>query len=264
MPEEINPGFTIMRKQPRIPVRTLVTIPYQSGSLTFTPQVFGPDYFANNVSQMRKDYQHPYSGEKISFKEPTTPQSLAIASFMFANRDKATEFAGIRKEVSDPRWLQLGNIIRTSEGVYAGNLPRDGKGEIILDNDELRSHWNKLKPVDGIYLTPQGLAFTEYGFKTGEQSHEDFSEGRLARVLAASTAKPTMLKSIANNSEYPKGVYVYNFDKVRQPTLAVVGLGSGRGIRGGGLDVDGYWDGSYGCAFGVFDVSGADARKNSQ
>ena len=58
---------------------------------------------------MQKDYYHPQTGEVITFREPTTAESILIASYDLDNRTRSRIFSKI--------WLQAGRIVRTSEGV---------------------------------------------------------------------------------------------------------------------------------------------------
>jgi|SRR3989338_283527 len=196
---------------------------------------------------MGKDYAHPETGQTISFREPTTAKSIAFASFALKNREKAEEFGYVKKEILDPRWLQLGRIVRTSEGVWA-NLQSP-----TTDEKELNQLINSAQKVNGIYFLANGSAFAPYdSFEQGVQEHGDFVEGGLARSLEGTRErKAQKLEVIANPKLYKHGVNVWGFESVKKPVIAVASLvsygGDGRlFVLGGNL-----YDNDFGYAFGV-------------
>lgn len=228
------------------PVRELLLVPHKDGDLILSYPAFGPDYFRRNIAEMKKFYSHPETGEKISFRQPTTFESISAAAYNFENIAKP--------EIFDPRWLQIGYIVVASEGVYA-NPPRDVRGDPIIDEQTLKLYLNGVTPVNGIRLLGNGFGFAPYEtFETGVQDCDFFAEGGLARVLEHTNEKTAKkLREIASPKFYKRGVNVFGFDKVKEPALRVVSLGSCRGFRGCRFGVaDGDMDGGRGgLAFGV-------------
>lgn len=241
--------------EPKAPPISLIKISGER-NLIVSLDVFGPTYFEENIKEMQKSYFHPQTGETITFREPTTTESVLIASYDFENRAKPRIF--------DPKWLQIGRIVRTSEGVFA-NPPKDTQRNTIIDEKILKSYLNKVKPVKvgkgKIYIVSdtenlKDFGFIEYdSFKRGVQDCDEFVNGGLARILEHSEESKN-LKSISSPKFYKRGVNVWNFDKVKQPVLKVVSLDSDRNLDGGRLDVDDdgrcdYYVGGF--AFGVLD-----------
>jgi hypothetical protein len=234
------------RKEPKFPVRNLLRVPHQdlAEGLIVSREAFGRNTFRGNIAEMNKNYCYPNSREIISFREPTTSESISAAAFDFKNLAKP--------EIFDPSWLQTGYIVRTFEGVYANTK--------ITNETKLRKLRDKAKKVNGIWILENGeggvrdFGFAPYkSFKTGVQDCYSFAEGGLARVLEHTSAKVAgNLRTIALLKFHSMGVKV-NFDPVSEPTLEVVNIRSGRYIGGRRLIVNDYDldDSGYGCAFGV-------------
>jgi len=247
-------NYKIQRPKTLLPVRTLVTIPYEGKDFTFAFPAFGPDYFSNNIQKMKEKYSHPETGEAISFRQPTTPESIAVASFAFQHNNE--EFASVKRDIFDPLWLQLGYLVKTNDGVYI-NPTLNEKGIASTNKFELKKLRERSEKVNDIYLGKNNFAFAPYeSFKTGEQSHQEFLEGGLARALEGTpNKKAENLAHIASSQCYKHGVYVYGFDPVSKPMLRVASMGSDRDVDEDRLGVSGDWNNdSY--VFGVFDVSG--------
>ncbi|MFH1711065.1 MAG: hypothetical protein ABH840_02020 [Nanoarchaeota archaeon] len=243
----------IQAGEPKAPPRSLIRI---SGDrqLVASLDAFGPNYFNSNVAKMQEQYSHPQTGDVITFREPTTAESIIVASYDFTNKAKP--------QILDPRLLQLGRIVRTSEGVFA-NVPRDAQGNPVTDEKILKSLLKANKKVNGIYLLDKDIGYAPYGtFKQGVQDAGDFAESGLARVLEHSQS-PKHLSGIASKRNYPRGVNVFGFDSVNQPVLKVASLFSYRysGIRQLGVDGDCWCDDDGGCAFGVLDSAEGTAKK---
>lgn len=232
----------IKQAKPQFPVKDLVKV--KDGERALTIGIFGPNYFSNNVEAMNETYSHPQTGETISFREPTTSESIFVASCEFGNK---REF-DIKRDIFDPRWLQTGRIVRTSEGVFTNTS--------IINNNELNKLLSNAKNVEGIYHI-DNMAFAPYeSFETGVQSGKDFAQGGLARALENSNAKvATQLREIV--SKY-KEVNVFGFNPVSEPLQRVASLGSILDWDRLGVVGDG-WYGYDGCAFGVLDKSRSDA-----
>lgn len=241
-------------RKPKAPPISLLQV---SGarSLVTSLDAFGPNSFNQNVAEMQKQYSHPDTGEIIRFIEPTSAESILVASYDFAKRAKPKIF--------DPRWLQLGRIVRTSEGVYA-NVPKDAQGAPIADEQVLKSFLKADKKVNGIWLLDNDFGYAPYEtFVRGVQDGGDFAEGGLARVLEHTEKTAENLKEIASKKNYSRGVNVWGFDSVNQPVLRVASLDSSRYLANRQLLVDGnnWLDYDDGFAFGVLDSAKGTAKK---
>lgn len=246
------------QEQPKFPVRALLRVSHQGGKLIVSRHAFGPDYFKDNIAKMQENYCYPNTREVITFREPTTSESISAV---------APDFEKIAKpEIFDLHWLQAGPIVRCQDGVYA-TVHRDGKGAICTDESELRKLRDKAKKVNGIWIlenTPElaRKGIRDFGFADYETfdrqrygiSCEDFAKGGLARILEHTKGEVAEnLRKIASPDNYKLGVSVWGFEDVKEPTARVVELGSGRYGGRVRLYVDGYfWDDDYdGCAPGV-------------
>jgi len=238
------------------PVRKLL----KQGDVVVGYPAFGPNWYSNNLQEMQTSYSHPLTGEKITFREPTTRESIVAAAYNFAELAKP--------QIFDPRWLQAGRVVRTSDGVYA-NVPKDEQGKPITDTDTLKAmlkDTNKIKVRNGhVYLGKNDFGFAEYStFEQGKQDCDTFAEGGLARVLEHTDGVAQNLRTIASPKHYKRGVNVANFESVKDPVVRVVGLDSVRYLYGYRLYVDGYnwYDSSDGCAFGGLSSAEGTAQKS--
>ena len=190
---------------------------------------FGPNTRSENVASMRRRYFHSDDLSNITFEPLSTAQSLAVASYNFANLAKPIIFK--------PSWLRAGIIVKTQEGVWINPLT-DSVGDIIQDEKKLKERLNGIEKVNGIYLLHEDTSFVPYNsFEQGVQEHSKFLEGGLARGLVHTPDKKAdTLSPIANGVEYPRGVNVFGFDSVKEPLLKVVSLGSDRNIFGAQTD----------------------------
>ena len=194
------------------------------------------------------EFYHSDELPRLRFRPATTSESVSAADYRFEELAKL--------EIFDPSWLQLGWIVRTSEGVFV-NPPRDTNGNPITNEAELKAYLDNCRKVNGIYLGDNDFGFAPYGtFEKGVQESGVFAEGGLARVLEHSDEKTApKLRDISSSKNYSRGINVYGFDPVDEPVLRVSALYSGRDFDGG-LYVNGndHGDGSYGYAFGVKDT----------
>ncbi len=250
--------YGIIEPKTEFPVRKLLVVPHRDGNLTVSYPAFGPGYFRANINEMQKSYSHPRTGERISFREPTTAESISAAAFKFGELAKP--------QILDPILLQLGYIVRTSEGVFA-NPPKDAQGNVVTDEQTLKLlleggfvndvFYDTAKKVNGIYIADNDFGFAPYGtFSQGVQDSGDFAESGLARLLEHTKEKTAEnLGKIASPEFYERGVNVFGFDGVKEPLLRVAGLVSGRVFADGRLvvygDVRDDFRDSY--AFGVLD-----------
>src|SRR3989344_4172189 len=112
----------IKAKEPEFPTRNLLVVTHRDGNLTVSYPAFGPNYLGKNIMEMQKPYSHPQTGRRISFREPTTSESISAAVYRFGQLAKPKIF--------NPLWFHLGYIVQTSEGVFA-NPPKDEQGRRI-------------------------------------------------------------------------------------------------------------------------------------
>lgn len=250
---ETEQPYGIRKASPILPVRDLLIVPHRGKELIVSYSAFGPNSFSANIEEMQKTYTHSQELPQISFREPTTTESISAAAYEFEKRAKP--------EIFEINWLEAGWILRRQEGVFL-NLPRDANGNLMIDEKELKKLIDKAEKIKvekgNIYLGANDFGFAEYeSFQRGVQDCDTFAQGGLARVIENTNEKfAPNLRVIASPRNYSRGIKVWGFDAVEEPALRVVGLYSGRGLDGGGLCVGGfYWvvsgdcDGGY--AFGV-------------
>ncbi len=248
--EATQDQYGIIRAKLLLPTRDLLRVPHRQGiDLTVSSPAFGPNTYSGNLAEMQKTYFHSNEFPNITFKEPTTSESVSVCGYDFKNL--------ARPQILDTRWLQLGRIARASEGIFI-NSPKDKQGNPITDEKILKSFLTEDRKVNGIYLlgndSVKDFAYVPYeSFTRGVQDSNTFVQGGLARGLEYTTEiEAPKLKVISSKKNYPRGVDVFGFDEVKELVSRVAGLGSGRSIEGGRLVVDGDWIGdSCGSAFGV-------------
>lgn len=151
-----------------------------------------------------------------------------------------------KPQIFDPGWLQAGYIVKTQDGVFV-NIKETGESK-------LKQMLDKCEKINGIYLGKNDFGFIPYEtFETGVQESGDFIEGGLARGLEYARGKKALnFEKISFKENYRRGVNVFGFDEVKQPTLKVATLYSARYFDDDRLSVDGDdWGGYNGCAFGV-------------
>ena len=240
----------IRQEKPQFPLRELLVVPHQDEDLIVSYPFFGPSTLNGNLVEMGKTYSHPKTGEAITFREPTTSESISASAFNFAEIAKPVFF--------NPNWLQAGRIARWDDGVYINTLGAMREGN--LDETLLRKLRDDSKTFGkgkkAIRLGVNDFAFVPYeSFERGVQSAGDFAEGGLARGLeyVRGDVAPK-LKSMA--LIYPNGVCVVNFNESKELTASIVGLYTLNYESGEWLYVNGYdardWKSSHeGCASGV-------------
>ena len=246
------------QEQPNFPVRNLLRVPHQGASLVVSRNAFGPDWFNTNVEEMNGSFSYPNTWKVISFREPTTAESISAIAYQF------TQIA--KPEILDSRWLQAGRVLRAGEGVWA-NMPKDTQGKPIIDEAELKTYLQGVEPVKvnkgNVYIVPnkegvRDLGYAEYGsFEQGVQESATFAQGGLARILEHTEGVASNLLAISSKDNYSRGVSVSYLDKSKKPLLRVVELGSDRVLGGNRLYVNGnYWSGYInGYAVGVLNES---------
>lgn len=236
-----------------LPARDLLIVPHKNRDLGVSSPAFGPNTYNNNLAQMQETYSHLPQYPSISFREPTTSESISVVAYDI----KTTKI-----EILDPRWLQLGRIVRTSEGVFV-NPPKDKEGNVLTNESKLKTLLDKASKINGIYLGDNEFGFASYEtFERGVQDCDTFAQGGLARVLEHTDKKIAKnFRQIASPEFYKNGVNVWGYDKVNEFVVRVASLGSYRDFGGSGLSVGGSWGDDDGCAFGVLVTGEASAKK---
>ena len=246
------PYGIIKQASPQFPVRELLVVPHGNNDLTVGYPAFGRDTYERNLEFISRDYSHPKTGERISFRPSSTHESISVAACGFGSNE---EFDA-KRDIFDLRCLQAGYIVRTKEGVFTNTQ--------ITNEEKLKSLLIKAEKVKGIYLIDDIMAFAPYeSFQRGVQDCDTFAQGGLARALEHTSENvANNLREITSHKHYKGGVNVWDFDDVKKPILKVVSLYSNRDIDGGRLDVNGYdWNGYInGYAFGVLNKSAEGTR----
>ena len=250
---ETQYGRIKAEERPKLPDVDLVLVPHGSEDLLVAR--FGPKTYTGNRTDMARKYWNSQQRPDISFRPATTAESVSASAYDFTNIAKP--------EIFDPRWLQAGYVVRTSEGVFA-NPPLDGQGKPIMDEKELKKLLNRAEPIKlngdhSLYIidnskTLRDFGFAEYDtFQRDVQDANTFVNGGLARLLEHTQEPAKVLAGISDKKNYPKGVNVWEFGPVESPVLRVAELLSHWCSDGDLLYVYGSsWDdGNDGCAFGV-------------
>ena len=125
-------------------INLLPKIPHKGKKLDM--HLFGQYSYKTNVQNMQKAYFHSKELPNITFRPATTSESISSAAYGFGGKG---EFDA-KRDVFDPRWLQLGYILKTSEGVFVNAF--DFNGDMIINEKYLKSLLEADKKVNGIYL----------------------------------------------------------------------------------------------------------------
>ncbi|PIO08588.1 hypothetical protein COU59_01250 [Candidatus Pacearchaeota archaeon CG10_big_fil_rev_8_21_14_0_10_34_12] len=234
--------YGVIEPQAEFPVKRLLRVHHKDSDLVVGFPAFGPRSLKENLEEMSEDYSHPTTGEKISFRKPTTSESISAIAYGFGSNKKVDA----KRDILNPIWLQAGDIIRTQDGVFTNTTE--------TDESKLKAMLNNAEKVKGIYFLPNEVAFAPYDtFDRGVQDCDTFVQGGLARALEHTYEKVAQnLKVISSPQNYRDGVGVYDFGSVKEPVSKVVTLSSFRGFALDWLFVDGDgWVVSDGSAFGV-------------
>jgi hypothetical protein len=231
------------------------TVLHQGRILVF--QQFGSAPYRTNVEAMSRKRFRSEQDREFTFGPATTLQTLVIA---------ADNPAQTKEKVLNPSWLQLGPYVR-GESWVAINPPRDQKGDLITDEAGIKSFLHENQLNNGIYLVPNSDNARHFAFvsadtyQLGDQKHEAFLQGGLARGLEYVSGKLEFLPAFANKGSYPAEMYVSDAfkptGKAGQTEKCVAVLGSDGVVDGRRLNLIGDFDYDDGYAFGVFDSGGA-------
>ncbi|MDD5650495.1 MAG: hypothetical protein PHF86_08785 [Candidatus Nanoarchaeia archaeon] len=241
----------IKAHRPKFELIDLLRIPHKGKYLTVSYHAFGPNNFKDNVARMKQSYFHPKPGKVISFREPTTSESISVIAYDFEHLAKPKL----------QRSFQIGYIVKISEGVFA-NPPKDKQGNPIIDENILKSYLNNIKKVNGIYLCENDFGFAPYdSFKQGLQDGNAFAKGGLARLLEHTSEKTAKnFNEIASSKFYKDGVNVSEFE-FKDPILNVVSLYSDWFSSNNILFVGKYFLGIGGSVFGVLNKGVKNTKK---
>jgi len=190
----------------------LLKVPHKGKALFSSYPYFGLRDSVENLGRMKEPYPHPETGEKISFREPTTSESVSIISYNSGSLEE--------KKALAMRNINLGRILRASEGVYV-NPPKDKEGNFLTDEKTLKSFFKSENKNNGIYLLDNDFGFAPYEtFKQGEQNYLTFIEGGLARLLEHTDEKKAKnFERIVSKSLLETSADVRRFDASKEPAL---------------------------------------------
>lgn len=212
--------YGIIKAKTALPVTDLLVVPHRGRNLTVRYPAFGRDSYDGNLETMRgTEFYHSDELPRLRFHPATTSESVSIADYNFAELAKL--------EIFDPSWLQLGRIVRTSEGVFA-NPPKDPEGNPITDEAKLKARLDRCREVNGIYLGDNDFGFAPYEtFGSGIQDSGDFAEGGLAKVLEHTDERTAPnFRNISSSGNYPRGVNIWGLEPVKEPALRISALNS--------------------------------------
>lgn len=240
----------------RFPERSLIRTPRGVVRL----KAFGPASYKDNLTEMMGEHFYPRTGERITFREPTTAESIWAAAYEFEYRAKP--------QILDLKRLQLGRVVEITEGVFA-NPPKDKNGKPIVEEAVLKSMLDGAKNLNGVcFYHGKDSRLRDFGFASyetierGMQENLEFAEGGLARLFEHSEEDVAEnLQSFSGKWNYPKGVNIWGFDRVGFQILRIASLSSISVLGSGRLYVDGYHDFGEGYAFGVLNESQVGGRE---
>src|SRR3989344_8536896 len=106
--------YGLIKAEQVLPQVDLIRVVHRGRPLIVS--VFGPSTFDENVKSMSQKYANSRQFPVVTFREPTTTESISAAAYEFGSRGQVD---AKRDMLTNSRWLQAGRIIRTSEGVYA-------------------------------------------------------------------------------------------------------------------------------------------------
>jgi len=186
---------------------------------------FGPNFHQANLREIEQEYNHSQEYPVITFRGPSTQESLKIASQRFEARAKQFLDANCT--------LQLGKVVITEDGIYTNMTETNPYA--------LKRKLNNIMSIRGIYLINDTQAFIPYeAFWVGKYKNEDFVRSALARGLEhTDQRRAKSLEDIASKSHYPNGVLVKLFHpEGSNPTVNLVELEAGTMSDAGALTLN--------------------------
>jgi hypothetical protein len=211
-----------------LPRRALLVVPYGGQKLVVAYPLFGPCNYEIGSSLMSSDYSHSRNIPWVSFRPPTTSESLAAAVYDSIGRRRALDNSS----------LLLGQVVRTSQGFFA-NPPFGSNGEFVTNERELLVLLNGTEKINGVYIVPNSEKLRDFGFAPYEsfidtnpesflgntQSIDAFCSSGLARILGHSGGKAIDLELIAKKMDRPSSIdFSFSSTSIDTPVLMGVGL----------------------------------------
>jgi hypothetical protein len=200
----------------------LLRVPHEQRVLTIAYPVFG-DFrhqgLIYNLERLHCFYLHPTTGKRITFREPTTAESISAIAYKFEELAKREIFM---RPLGGPESLFTGRVVSVTDGVFV-NPPRDSGGNLFTDEKILKSFLKGIEPIKvgkgRIYISPNSknltrfvrdFGFAEFGsFRQGDQDSRDFAEGGLARVSEHTEQPAEKLLKVTATDNFSEGVRVY-------------------------------------------------------
>ncbi len=227
--ENAKDDFGIVKSKIR-PTRELLLVPHRDAKLTISYPPFGSATFVANLKELGKNYSHPQTLEQISFREPTTSESISAIAYKFEELAKPIFF----KNDFNHDILQIGRVVNTAIGIFV-NVPKDKDCKPITDESKLATMLNGLKPKKirngKIYLGKNDFGFAEYtSFVQGIMSPYDFAEGGLARIIEHTEESALSLRTITSQNDFDSEIQVSGFkyqeDKRYSGGIITLGIGT--------------------------------------
>ena len=216
-------GYGIIKAELR--ETDILMVPHKHSTLVARDPAFGPRTYRGNLQMMKPGFYHSNEYPSLSFKPATTSQSISIVVYDFPNIVKPKIFD--KKSV-----IQLGWIVRTSEGIFANVLGASGKP--IADEKVLKAQLKNFRKVKGVYFGNNDAGFTPYeSYQHLIPSHRfvpsgDFAQLGLARLLEhAEGRKAEHLEKICAT----KMVSIDGFKPVNESLLRVAIMGENQGFK---------------------------------
>jgi len=239
-----KPTRGLIRAEPRLPQIDLLEVPHNGGKLIVNYPAFGPNTQKVNVRHMMRRYTNSTDFRDITFRNPTTSESISAIHYIFENIIGESEGQGTFDGFSSINF-GIGLIYTDKDGIYV-NLGGNSIGTCMKESEK----------VNGIHLGENDFGFAPYdSFQEGTQDVDTFSRGGLARILEHTEGKVAeKLRDIASPKFYKNGV-VAPFNSTNRVRNGVVYLESSHsGMRGSRLNVSlDFKSKNKGIAFGVLE-----------
>jgi hypothetical protein len=197
---------------------SLLRVPHKQGTLTVAYPVFSLECqgLMSNIDLMKRNYFHPLTLKRITFREPTTAETISAMAYKFEELFKRDVFDSWNLPNKN---LYAGRISRVSDGVFV-NPPRDEGGHIITDEKTLKAFLKGVEPVrvgkGHVYIVPNSenlkgfvrdFGFAEYeSFRDGPQDFRVFAEGGLSRVLEHTEQPAENILKIVDPKNFSNGL----------------------------------------------------------
>ena len=234
--------YGIMNAELSLPSKDLLIVPHRNGKLIVNYPAFGPNPYLINIKLMSKKYFHSKRLPNVSFVDPTTSESISIAAYDFEKQTYKQFFNG--------RWLQLGLVVKTLEGVFV-NPQKVLQSDEIYNEKNLKLALKCTRKINGIYLGVKDFGFAPFEtFNHGEQDIDTFSRSGLARILEhTGEMYAENIRTIGSSTFYNGGVQIVGYDDPL--SLKVAGFSLGDRMDDLKLIIGGFGLENFGFAYGV-------------